>query len=325
MDTAPLPFTLRQMQYALAVAETRNFSKAAERCAVAQPSLSAQVAALEEALGVPLFERGRGGVRITAPGQALLARMGRMLTDGGDLAREARACLDPLAGPLRLGIIPTLAPYALPFLAPALQTAFPRLQPIWIEAPTAALVAGLQGGSLEGAFLALEAELGDLETLALGRDPFQVCLPVRHRLARGRRALRLDELEGERLLLLDDGHCLRQQALAACGRTRVDELGFRATSLATLVHMVASGAGITLLPRLAVATEAARATVVLRLLAAPAPFRTLALAWRPGSYLEPALRQVAAKAAAAFGAHLDGIIGVAIGRAGAEAERRKLL
>jgi len=306
MDSAPLPFTLRQMQYALAVARTRHFSQAAEQCAVAQPSLSAQVAALEEALGVPLFERGRGGVRITLPGQALLARMERLVRDGGELAREARAFLDPLAGPLRLGIIPTLAPYALPVLAPALRAAFPRLQPVWIEGPTATLVADLQGGALDGAFLALEAELGDLETLPLGRDPFQVCLPARHPLAQGRRALRLGDLEAEHLLLLDEGHCLRRQALAACGRARAEELGYRATSLATLVHLVANGLGITLLPRLAVATETARATVVLRALAAPVPFRSLALAWRPGSYAEGALRKLGAKAAAAFRAHPDG-------------------
>lgn len=306
MDSTPLPFTLRQMQYALAVAETLNFRKAAELCAVAQPSLSAQLAALEEALGVPLFERGRGGVRVTPPGRALLERMGRMLRDGADLAREARTFLDPLAGPLRLGILPTLAPYVLPFLAPALRSAFPRLEPLWVEAPTAVLVAGLQDGGLQGALLAREAELGDLETFPLGRDPFQVCLPAEHRLARRRRPLRIDDLEGERLLLLDDGHCLRHQALAACGRTRVDELGFRATSLATLVHMVASGLGVTLLPRLAVATEAGRALVALRPLAPPVPFRTLALAWRPGSYVGRSLRQVGHVVAAAFRGHPDG-------------------
>jgi len=306
MDTAPLPFSLRQLQYALAVAENLSFRKAADLCAVAQPSLSAQVAALEEALGVSLFERGRGGVRVTPPGRALLARMGRLLRDGTDLAQEARSFLDPLAGPLRLGILPTLAPYVLPFLAPALQAAFPRLQPIWIEGPTATLTAGLRDGGLEGALLALEADLGDLETSPLGQDPFQVCLPAGHRLARGRRPLDLDALEGERLLLLDDGHCLRHQALAACGRTRVEELGFRATSLSTLVHMVAGGLGITLLPRLAVGTEAARATVVLRPLAPPVPFRTLALAWRPGSYAGPSLRQVGAEVAAAFRKHPEG-------------------
>ncbi len=306
MTIAPLPCTFRQMQYALAVAETLSFRKAADLCAVAQPSLSAQVAALEDALGVPLFERGRGGVRVTAPGRALIARMGALLRDAADLTNEARSLRDPLAGPLRLGILPTLAPYALPFLVPALRAAFPRLQPIWIEGTTAALAAGLRDGGLEGALLALEADLGELETLPLGEDPFLVCLPAGHRLAQDDRPLSLDALEGERLLLLDDGHCLRGQALAACGRTRVEEAGFRATSLSTLMHMVAGGLGITLLPRLAVGTEAARATVALRPLAPPVPFRTLALAWRPGSYARPSLRQVGAEVAAAFRAHPDG-------------------
>jgi len=307
MDATPLPFTLRQMQYALAVAETRNFRRAAELCAVAQPSLSSQLASLESALGVLIFERGRGGVRVTPPGQVLLARMARMLAEGRELGQEAQTFLDPFAGSLRLGIIPTLAPYVLPFLVPALREAFPRLLPLWTEAHTDTLVAALQKSELDGAILALEADLGDLEHLVLGRDPFRVCLPTTHRLARRKQALREDELEGERLLLLEDGHCLRGQALAACGRARLEELGYRATSLPTLVQMVASGAGITLLPRLAVATEAARASVVMRPLAEPVPFRTLALVWRRGTFAEGALRQLGPVAAQAFRKNPDGM------------------
>lgn len=307
MDTTPLPFTLRQMQYALAVAETLNFRRAAELCAVAQPSLSSQLAALEQSLGVALFERGKGGVRVTPPGQVLLARMERMLAEGRELTQEAQTFLDPFAGSLRLGIIPTLAPYVLPFLVPALREAFPRLLPLWTEAHTNTLVAALQKSELDGALLALEADLGDLEHLVLGRDPFRVCLPVNHPLAKRKQALQEKELEGERLLLLEDGHCLRGQALAACGRARIEELGYRATSLPTLVQMVASGAGITLLPRLAVATEAARASVVLRPLAEPVPFRTLALVWRRGTYAEGALRHLGSVAAKAFRKNPDGM------------------
>ncbi len=307
MDATPLPFTLRQMQYALAVAETRNFRRAADLCAVAQPSLSSQLAALESALGVPIFERGRGGVRVTPPGQALLVRMERMLAEGRELAQEAQTFLDPFAGALRLGIIPTLAPYVLPFLVPALREAFPRLLPFWTESHTDTLVAALQKSELDGAILALEADLGDLEHLVLGKDPFRVCLPATHRLARRRQALREEELEGERLLLLEDGHCLRGQALAACGRAHLEELGYRATSLPTLVQMVASGAGLTLLPRLAVATEAARASVVIRPLAEPVPFRTLVLVWRRGSFAEGALRRLGSVAAKAFRKNPDGM------------------
>lgn len=307
MDTTPLPFTLRQMQYALAVAETLNFRRAAELCAVAQPSLSSQLAGLEAALGVPIFERGRGGVRVTPPGQVLLARMERMLAEGRELTQEAQTFLDPFAGSLRLGIIPTLAPYVLPFLVPALREAFPRLLPLWTEAHTDTLVAALQKSELDGALLALEADLGDLEHLVLGSDPFRVCLPSTHPLARRKQALREKELEGERLLLLEDGHCLRGQALAACGGARMEELGYRATSLPTLVQMVASGAGLTLLPRLAVGTEAARASVVMRPLAEPVPFRTLVLVWRRGSFAEGALRRLGPVAAKAFQEHPDGM------------------
>lgn len=307
MDATPLPFTLRQMQYALAVAETRNFRRAADLCAVAQPSLSSQLAALEHSLGVTLFERGKGGVRVTPPGQVLLARMERILAEGRELGQEAHTFLDPFAGSLRLGIIPTLAPYVLPFLVPALREAFPRLLPLWTEAHTDTLVAALQKSELDGAILALEADLGDLEHLVLGRDPFRACLPVNHPLAKRKQALQEKELEGERLLLLEDGHCLRGQALAACGRARIEELGYRATSLPTLVQMVASGAGITLLPRLAVATEAARASVVMRPLAEPVPFRTLALVWRRGTFAEGALRRLGPVAAKAFRKNPDGM------------------
>lgn len=300
MDVTPPPFTLRQLQYALAVAETRNFRRAAVLCAVAQPSLSSQLAALEEALGVLLFERGPGGVRITPGGEILLARMRHLVAESGELTREAGRFQDPFAGKLRLGVIPTIAPYFLPRLVPALREAFPRLLPLWTEERTDALVRALQRGELEAAILALEADLGDLEVHKLGQDPFLLCLPSEHPLAHRKKGLKVEELEGERLLLLEDGHCLRDQALAACGRARLEEIGYRATSLPTLVQMVSSGAGVTLLPRLAAPTEAARAAVTLRPLAAPTPFRTLALVWRKGSFAHALLRQVGAVAAKAF-------------------------
>lgn len=300
MNLAPPPFTLRQIQYALAVAETLNFRRAASLCAVAQPSLSSQLGALEEALGVLLFERGQGGVRVTPAGEVLLFRMKRMLAESEDLQREARSFQDPFAGKLRLGIIPTIAPYLLPGLVPALKEAFPKLLPLWTEERTDTLVRALQRGELEGAILALEADLGDLEVQKLGRDPFLVCIPMDHHLAQRKKAIRVEELEGEHLLLLEDGHCLRDQALAACGKAKLEELGYRATSLPTLVQMVSSGAGLTLLPRLAAATETARAAVVVRPLAAPAPFRTLALVWRKGTFAHGILPRVGTVAAAAF-------------------------
>ena len=288
-----LSYSLRQLQYALAVAETRNFRRAAEQCAVAQPSLSSQVAALEEALGAKLFERDRRrGVLLTPAGEALLPRIRGLLLEATELVKDARQFRDPLAGSLRLGIIPTMAPYLLPSVVPLLQEALPKLSVRWIEDRTASLVARLQQGLLDGALLALEADLEGLETAALWHDPFLVALPRGHRLGKARHGLRMSELEGERILLLDDGHCLRDQALAACQDAGVQELGFRATSLPTLVQMVSSGQGITLLPRLSLETEAGRAPLVIRPFAEPAPFRTLALAWRRTSHALPVLRKL---------------------------------
>lgn len=285
---APLPLTLRQLQYVVAVADALNFRRAAEACAVAQPALSAQIAALEGALGVRIFERSRSGVVVTPAGAALVAGARGILLAAGELVQVARSHQDPLAGTLRLGIIPTLAPYLLPELAPRLRRAFPALVPQWLEERTPVLVRSLQEGLLDAALLAVEADLEDLEWLPLGQDPFLLTLPEAHPLARGRGPVSLDRLDGERILLLEDGHCLRDQALAACARARVEELGYRATSLPTLVQMVASGVGVTLLPKLAVATETARAAVAVRAIADPPPYRTLALAWRAGSYLKPA-------------------------------------
>jgi LysR family hydrogen peroxide-inducible transcriptional activator len=297
MSSGPLPFSLRQLQYLVALEDTRNFHRAAERCAVAQPSLSTQVAALEEALGVRVFDRGRGGVVVTRAGEAVLAQARLVLREAEALTREAGRFKDPLAGPLRLGLIPTVASYFLPRLVPQLREAFPGLEPRWTEERTSVLVESLQDGRLDGAILALEADLEDLEWAPLGQDPFLLALPREHHLARRRGPVSLEELAGERILLLDEGHCLRTQAIAACRDAKVEELGYRATSLPTLLQMVAGGAGLTLVPLLAAATETARAAVVTRPFKAPAPYRTLVLAWRRGNRLGDTLRRIAVVAA----------------------------
>jgi LysR family hydrogen peroxide-inducible transcriptional activator len=297
MVVTPLPFTLRQLQYLLALAETRNFHRAAELCSVVQPSLSSQVAAMEAALGVRVFERGRGGVRVTQAGEAVLEQARLVLREAESLTREAARFKDPLSGPLRLGLIPTVASYFLPRLVPQLRAAFPKLQPQWTEERTSVLVRALQEGRMDGAILAQEADLEDLELAPLGRDPFLLALPRNHRLAKKRGPVAMAELEGERILLLDEGHCLRTQAIAACRDAKVEELGYRATSLPTLLQMVAGGAGITLVPELAAATESARADVVTRPFRKPAPFRTLVLAWHRGSRLAPTLVRIAEAAA----------------------------
>lgn len=292
MRHAPYPVTLRQLQYCLAVAGARSFRRAAEACRVSQPSLSAQVAEVERALGVRLFERDRRRVLVTAAGEALLERAQRVLVEADDLLEAARRRADPLSGTLRVGVIPTVGPYLLPRAAPALRKALPELLVLWEEDKTAALVRRVSAGELDAALLAREADLGELVVAELAADPFVLATAPGHPLARGAGPLRPSDLRGERVLLLDDGHCLRDQALEVCARARAEELGFRATSLSTLVQMVASGAGVTLLPRIAVDAEARRADVSIRPFTRPAPGRTLVLAWRRGSAVETALRAV---------------------------------
>jgi LysR family hydrogen peroxide-inducible transcriptional activator len=289
----PHPFTLRQLQYALAIAETLSFRRAAERCRVAQPSLSAQLAALEEALGLQLFERNRRRVLVTPAGAAVLERARAVLAAADALVEGARGAVDPLVGRLRLGVIPTISPYLLPVASPRLRARYPRLRLEWLEEKTSVLVARLHAGTLDGALLALEAELGEVEHEVVAEDPFLLATPRGHALSARPGLARAAELRGEDVLLLDEGHCLRTQALEVCSRVRAREHEFRATSLPTLVQMVASGAGVTLLPGLSVPTEARSGQLEVREFTSPAPHRTLALIWRPGAPVGPALRELA--------------------------------
>jgi LysR family hydrogen peroxide-inducible transcriptional activator len=286
-------FTLRQMQYVVAVADTLSFRRAAERCNVSQPSLSAQVAEMESALGVSLFERDRRGVLVTAAGQEILARARRVLVETDDFVEAAKRFVDPLAGTLRIGVIPTIAPYLLPRVVPVLSKAYPRLMLVWIEDRTDVLVRAVNHGDLDAALLALEANLGDLEHQAVTLDPFVLATPRGYPLGRSSTPVTRNQLRGERILLLDDGHCFRDQVLEYCSSSKVEELGFRATSLSTLAQMVSSGAGITLLPSIAVPMETNRSQLSIRPFSRPAPFRTLVLGWRRRSALADTLRQIA--------------------------------
>jgi LysR family transcriptional regulator, hydrogen peroxide-inducible genes activator len=293
MNLVPHPLTLRQLQYVAAVAEERSFRRAAERCRVSQPSLSAQLASLEEAIGVRLFERSRRGVLPTAAGEELLERARRVLVEADDLVEAARRLGDPLAGLLRIGVIPTISPYLLPEIVPALGRAHRRLTVRWTEDKTDTLVANLHAGTLDAALLALEANIGDVEREVIAEDPFVLATPPEHPLARRKGPARVADLQGANVLLLDDGHCLRDQALTLCSRAQAQELGFRATSLATLAQMVGSGAGVTLLPQLSLPTETRRASLVVRSFANPAPHRTLALVWRRHAAVGAALKTIA--------------------------------
>lgn len=291
--SAPHPFTLRQLQYLVALAETLSFRKAAEHCHVTQPSLSAQLAELESALGVRMFDRDRRRVLLTDAGRDLLESARRILGEADSLREAARRVGDPLSASIRIGVIPTISPYLLPRISSALRKEFPRMKIQWVEEKTSVLTLALNQGALDAVLLALEAEIGKVEQRVIATDPFVLATPRNHSLGMKKSDASADELHDVGVLLLDDGHCFREQALAFCSKSKAQELEFRATSLSTLAQMVASGAGVTLLPELSIATEGKRADLKIRKFSSPAPHRTIGLVWRKGSSLTAALQKVA--------------------------------
>jgi len=294
MDSIPvLPVSLRQLQYIVTVADTRSFRQAAEACHVAQPSLSAQIALAEQVLGVRLFERDRRGVRMTHAGDAIVAQARQVLLAAGDLRGIAQQFSDPFDGTLRIGVIPTIGPYLLPDVAPALTRAFPKLTLLWNEDRTAPLVHRIAAGTLDAAIIALEADIGICEYAVLGRDPFVLAGSPSHPLLKNRKPVTRAELEDAPLLVLEDGHCFHDQVLGVCTERHARKTDFQATSLSTLVQMASGGAGATLLPSLALPVENRRGQLRVRAFALPAPGRTVILAWRRGSALRPALGRVA--------------------------------
>ncbi|HEY1955951.1 MAG TPA: LysR substrate-binding domain-containing protein [Polyangiaceae bacterium] len=285
--------SLRQLQYAVSVADELGFHKAAAKCHVSQPTLSAQVKQLEQVLGVALFERDKRRVLVTAAGETLVARARRVLVEVEDLAAAAERLREPFAGTLRVGVIPTIAPYLLPDVTPGLAKKWPKLRLVFREEKTADVVSELEGGRLDAGIVALEADLGDLAHEIVAKDPFVVALPKGHPLAKKSR-VEVADLDREEVLLLDEGHCFRAQALALCERAGARENEFRATSLATLAQMVTSGAGLTLLPSIAVPVENRRSQLEIRPFKPPAPVRTIAVVFRKSSPLAPTIRALAA-------------------------------
>lgn len=281
----PLP-SPKQLRYLVALAETRHFGRAALACAVTQSTLSAGILTLEHQLDVPILDRTVGKHVVFTPlGLELVERARTALTALAAVAEAGDAARAPMSGPLRMGVIPTIGPFLLPRLMPALRETFPRLKPWLREDTTARLVDRLAVSKLDVVLLALPCDCGGADTVTLARDEFLVALPPDHRLA-ALESVPPSALATERLLLLEEGHCLREQALAVCGLLageRGEALdSFAATSLHTLVQMVASGLGVTLLPRLAICAGVAAGTgLVLRPLAGAGAWRTLGLAWRP--------------------------------------------
>ena len=277
--------TFRQLRYFEALARHRHFGRAAQACAVTQPALSMQIRDLEATLGGQLVERARDGLRLTELGEDVAARAGAILSALRDLETRGRSGAAGLSGPIRLGVIPSIAPYLLPRLLPAIRERHADVQLSLRETQTAALVRELAAGDLDAVVMSLPVEHLDLEAEPLFDDAFLLAVPTVSPLAQ-RRVATSDLLDDEELLLLEDGHCFRDQALTVCRTIDPRRLkSFGATSLTTLMQLVANGQGITLLPRLFVDSEArADPRVTLLRFVDPEPKRTLGLAYRRTSH-----------------------------------------
>jgi len=270
--------TLRQLRYLAALARNRHFGKAAEECAVTQPALSMQIRELERELGADLVERRPGEIAITEIGVEVAQRAERILAATRDLVDFARH-RDVLSGPLKLGIIPTLAPYLLPHVLPLLQKRYPALRIELRETQTDTLLAELTAGALDCLLLALPVEGADVETIPLFDDRFLLAAPAAEPLPK--RRVTVADVDQRRLILLEEGHCLRDQALAFCAsKTRDAAASLGATSLTTVMQMVANGYGVTLVPEIAAEVEVRDARVKLTRFAAPEPGRVIGLAFR---------------------------------------------
>jgi LysR family hydrogen peroxide-inducible transcriptional activator len=271
--------TLRQLRYLTSLARHRHFGRAAQDCAVTQPALSMQVRELEREIGAELVERRPGDIALTDTGLEVAQRAESILTAARDLIDFARH-RDVLSGRLHLGIIPTLAPYILPRVLPRLQAKYPQLHLEVRETQTKSLLDELNRGDLDAAMLALPVDGADVETLTLFDDAFLLAVPAGDALpSRGR--VGVQDVDQRRLILLEEGHCLRDQALAFCAAPRRDApAGLGATSLATVMQMVANGYGVTLLPEVAVDAEARDDRVRLLRFSAPEPARSVGLVWR---------------------------------------------
>jgi LysR family hydrogen peroxide-inducible transcriptional activator len=270
--------TLKQLRYLSALAHAGHFGKAAKACAVTQPALSMQIQELEAELGVALVERRPGEVAFTDVGLEVARRAERVLAATRDLADFARHRGRLLTGRLQLGVIPSIAPYVLPKILPVLQRRYPELGVELRETQTHMLLDELHRGALDVIMLALPADDAEIESIRLFDDPFLLAVPSTDNRPESMRVSERD-IDTRRLILLEEGHCLRDQALAYCSSTRRDQtLG--ATSLATVMQMVANGYGVTLLPRVAVDVELRDERVKLLRFTDPAPGRTVGLAWR---------------------------------------------
>jgi LysR family hydrogen peroxide-inducible transcriptional activator len=275
--------TLKQLRYFDALARELHFGRAAEACAVTQPALSMQIHELEQSLGLALVERTRSGVQLTGKGAEISVRSSRILGDVRDLIAFAHHATRVLSGALRLGVIPSVAPYMLPPLLPLLRDAYPDLELHVRETQTQPLTEELLEGKLDVLLLALPIKHPDLENLALFEDRFLLAVPHNKKLS-GRVRATKELIEHERLLLLEEGHCLRDQALTYCSLQQVNAVNtYGASSLSTIVEMVSAGYGITLLPEMCLGIEERGRNLTFVRFVEPEPFRTIGLVWRTTS------------------------------------------
>jgi LysR family transcriptional regulator, hydrogen peroxide-inducible genes activator len=275
---------LKDLKYLVALADTGHFGKAAERTFVSQPTLSAQLKKLEEYLGVKLVERQPRNVQLTEVGKQVVVRARRMLDEGDQIVALARSNKDPLAGRLKLALIPTIGPYLLPRVMQKIRKALPQLGLMLYEHQTEALLKRLHDGEIDLGIMALPIAQDGMETRELYEEAFTVALPNHHALA-AKSTIKVQDLKGQTLLLLEDGHCLRDQALEVCSRIDIREAeDFRATSLETLRQMVVAGLGITLLPETAVESPfGSQRGLTIRQFSKPVPTRTVGAVWRKSS------------------------------------------
>jgi LysR family hydrogen peroxide-inducible transcriptional activator len=287
--------SLRHLRYLAALADSLHFGRAAEACHVTQSTLSAGLKELESQLGATLVERTKRRVMMTALGAEVAARARRLLSAAGEITELVRAAAEPLSGPLNLGVIPTVAPFLLPKVLAKVRKAHPKLRLHLVEDLTARLLERLVAGELDLALIALPYRAKEIETLEVGDDPFLLATPPGHPLS-GHARVAAGELEKAPLLLLEEGHCLRDHALAACRLADASPAGERlqATSLHTLTQMVAGGMGVTLLPQMAVDAGLARGTgITTTRLDDPGAARKIGFAWRPSSPRKAELRKLA--------------------------------
>ncbi len=280
---------LRDLNYLVTLSETQHFGQAAERCFVSQPTLSMQLKKLEQELGIALIERTTKPVLLTHAGKQVVSKAKQILQLANEIKQTSKLAQDPFSATLQLSLIPTIGPYLLPKILAPIKKQLPKLQLMLHEEKTNDALVKLYNGELDAAIMAKPIDTTNLQTRLLYKEPFLIALPKGHPLSK-KSQLSLKDIDSEQLLLLSDGHCLRDQALEACQLSNRSDF-FEATSLETLRYMVASGTGITLLPELA--TQANHPLITLKPFKKPVPYREVILVWRQGSTLTPCFERIA--------------------------------